>query len=200
MAKRDYVPSREPEQIPWSGNLNAKIAIHGAAVGLSPAEITDVQDNCNNIVKALNDFEQAKRDFQEASNLKNDAKNPALANIRIVAQRIKKNAGYNTAIGEDLGIIGDEQTVDAANAKPELKHAKVPGGQEFKFNLKRYFDGVNIYRKLPSAAAFSFLARDTSSPYIDTTPIENGTQYYAYYVLGDTETGQRSDTVTVSVS
>lgn len=199
MAKKDYVPAREPEQIPWSTNLKAKIATHGATVGLSAGDITTVQDNCDAVKNSLETFEQAKHDFQEASNTKDAEKNPAISSIRAFAQRIKKHAAYTTAIGEDLGIVGDEQTVDVANSKPELKHAKVPSGHEFKFNLKGFFAGVNIYKKLPSAASFTFLARDTSSPYVDTTAIENGTQYYAYFVLGDTEVGQRSDVVTVSV-
>jgi hypothetical protein len=199
MAKKDYVPSREPEQIPWSTNLKAKIAIHGATVGLSAGDITAVQGNCDTVKDSLETFEQAKRDFQEASNTKDADKNPAIRSIREFAQRIKKNAAYTTAIGEDLGIIGDEQTVDVANSQPELKYSKVPSGHEFKFNLKGFFAGVNIYKKLPSAASFTFLARDTSSPYIDTTTVENGTQYYAYFVLGDTEVGQRSAIVTVGV-
>ncbi len=66
---------------------------------------------------------------------------------------------------------------------------------------KKPKDTMNISKENKSGKnKAGFLARDTSSPYIDTAPIENGTQYYAYFVLGDTETGQRSDTVTVSVS
>lgn len=199
MAKRDYVPSREPEQIPWSVNLKIKIATHGATVGLSPDDITTVQGNCDTVVNSVEIFEQAKRDFQEASNKKEALKTPAINSIRTFAQRIKKNAAYTTAIGEDLGIIGDEQTVDVANSQPELKHSKVPSGHEFKFNLKGFFSGVDIYKKLPSATGFTFLARDTSSPYVDTATVENGTQYYAYYMLGDREVGQQSATVTVGV-
>lgn len=199
MAKEDYVPAREPAQIKWAATLKTNIAVHGATVGLAPADITTVQDNCDTVEKSIKDFDLATQTYQAASNTKDAAKNPAIKSIRDFAQRIKKHAAYTTAIGEDLGIIGDEQTVDVANSKPALKHAKVPSGHELRFNLKGFFDGVNIYKKLPSATGFTFLARDTSSPYIDTATVENGTQYYAYYVLGDTEVGQQSDLVNVSV-
>jgi hypothetical protein len=199
MAKEDYVPSREPEQSTWAGTLKTNIAIHGATVGLSPADITEVQGDCDTVKKSIEDFGLATQAYQSASNTKDEAKDPAIKNIRSFAQRIKKHKDYTATIGEALGIIGDEQTVDVANSKPELKHAKVPSGHEFKFNLKKYFDGVNIYKKLPAAASFTFLARDTSSPYIDTATVENGTQYYAYYVVGDKEVGQQSSIVNVSV-
>ncbi|MFI5218371.1 MAG: hypothetical protein ACHQNT_02700 [Bacteroidia bacterium] len=199
MAKEDYVPKREADQIPWSATLKTKIATHGATVGLSAGDITTVQGNCDTVKGSIETFNTATQVYQAAANTKNTAKNPAIKSIREFAQRIKKHASYDTTIGEELGIIGDEQTIDVPNSQPELKHAKVPSGHEFKFNLKAFFDGVNIYKKAPGAATFAFLARDTQSPYIDTAAVENGTEYYALYVLGDTEVGQRSSVVNVSV-
>jgi hypothetical protein len=199
MSKKDYVPRQEPDQIPWSSTMKTKIAVHGATVGLSPGDITTVQGNCDTVKSTIEAFNTATQVYQAAANTKSAAKNPAIKSIRDFAQRIKKHAAYTTTIGEELGIIGDEQTVDVPNSQPELKHAKVPSGHEFKFNLKAFFDGVNIYKKAPGAAGFTFLARDTQSPYIDTAVVENGTEYYAYYVLGDTEVGQRSGVVVVSV-
>lgn len=40
---------------------------------------------------------------------------------------------------------------------------------------------------------------DTRSPYVDNQQMENGTQYYAYFILGDTEVGQQSDVGTEGV-
>jgi hypothetical protein len=117
---------------------------------------------------------------------------------KIVA-RIKANSNYNDDIGKDLGIIGSEQTIDIANAKPVLKLSKVPSGWQIKFGLQSYFDGVHIYRKLPEQADFVFLATDTRSPYIDTDEIVSGTRYMAYFLDGDDEVGQESDSVTVQV-
>src|SRR6185503_10891797 len=146
MAKKDYVPRQEPDQIPWSNTLKTKIATHGATVGLSAGDITTVQGNCDTVRTSINDYNAATQVYQAATNTKNNAKNPAIKSIRTFAQRIKNHAAYTTTIGEELGIIGDEQTVDVPNSQPELKHAKVPSGHEFKFNLKSFFDGVNIYK------------------------------------------------------
>ena len=46
---------------------------------------------------------------------------------------------------------------------------------------------------------FSFLARDTASPYIDTAPVTNGSRYHAFYVIGDAEVGLVSDDAVVSL-
>ena len=96
-------------------------------------------------------------------------------------------------------IIGAEIHHDTDDAKPVLKAKKVPHGWEFSFGLNGYFNGVNIYRKRPAEDMFSYLATDTRSPYVDNQEMENGTQYYAYFILGDTEVGQQSDIIKVGV-
>ena len=49
-----------------------------------------------------------------------------------------------------------------------------------------------MLHKRPTDAAFSYIATDLSSPYIDTETQVNGTQYYAYYLRGDQAVGQQS--------
>lgn len=43
MALQSYFPNTEAGRIVWLGNYRVKIATHGAAVGLTAAEISDIQ-------------------------------------------------------------------------------------------------------------------------------------------------------------
>jgi hypothetical protein len=199
MAKDDYVPKRDGNKVTWATTLKAQIAVHGATVGLNPADITATQGDCDSVVNAINTFETAKNVYQQAGATKTTNVNTAVRKLRTRAQQIKKHGSYTNAIGEALGIVGDEQTVDIANSKPELKASKEPSGWKIDFNLKGFFDGVNIYKKRAADAAFTFLGRDTHAPYIDTAAVDNGTRYAAFYIIGDDEVGQRSDEVVVSV-
>ena len=72
---------------------------------------------------------------------------------------------------------------------------------ELKFN-KSKADGVNIYGKRDNDADYVFLARDTSSPYVDNRDCvvagkPENRHYRALYVVGDDEIGLTSDTITL---
>ncbi len=118
---------------------------------------------------------------------------------RSMAQLIKASSDYTEEVGKEFDIIGAERQIDIDKAKPVLDAQKVPHGWEFSFGLDSYFNGVNIYRKRPIEQDFTYLATDTHSPYVDNEPMVNGTQYFAYYIIGDTEVGQQSDVVTIKV-
>jgi hypothetical protein len=141
----------------------------------------------------------AKAGFESEMQTANNNLKGHLTVIRQHAKRIKTHASYTTGIGENLGIIGDEQTIDVNTSQPGLNIFKIPVGYQVDFNLLDFFDGINLYRKRPADANFSLKAFDDSSPYIDTDAQVNGTQYYAFYVLNGVEVGVVSATVTVQV-
>lgn len=198
MANQPYYPFSEGDQIIWLENFKLKIEEHGPALGFDPAQISDLIDACDAIIDAINDAAQKKADAKQATEDKKEVKKTNLTIIRKEVGDLKREDGYSDAIGKDLKVIGEEQSIDEENEKPELVTAKVPSGWRISFNLKRYFDGVKIYRKRPGED-FVFLASDTRDPYIDTDTQVDGTQYYAYYLIGDDEVGQQSDIVTIQV-
>jgi len=63
---------------------------------------------------------------------------------------------------------------------------------------------VNVYSRRGSETAFTFLARDTESPYIDTRPnlvnAPEPREYKALYVWHDEEVGHDSDIVQTVVA
>ncbi|MEK6616461.1 MAG: hypothetical protein AABZ32_10180, partial [Bacteroidota bacterium] len=199
----------------WYFNFKTKLPVHASTLGLSMAEVNSAKQDCEIGEAAIKAVIQIIADKEELVKWKNiliegppgtplgESPVPSLIpvpavaagiNIRLrkLVQQIKLKNSYNISIGEDLKIIGAEQSIDIASSKPQLIVSKAPSGWQFDFNLKGFFDGVNMYRKRPDAAAFSFLALDTATPYIDTDTQVNGTEYYAFYVLGETEVGLQS--------
>ncbi len=198
MANQPYYPSTEGDQIIWLENFKIKIEEHGPALGLDSTEISDLIDACDAIIDAINDAAQKKADAKQATEDKKTAKTTNKAIIADAVGDFKREDGYSPGIGDDLKVIGEEHSIDPDAEKPELKPEKVPSGWRISFNLQNFFDGVKIYRKRPGED-FVFLATDTRNPYIDTDTQVDGTQYYAYYLIGDDETGQQSDIATIEV-
>ena len=84
--------------------------------------------------------------------------------------------------------MNQDISINPGKTKPELQVRAVKNGWMFDFDLPGYFYGINIYRKRPGAKEFSYLATDTSSPYIDTDPMRLGTtQYYAWFIRNGEE-------------
>ena len=193
--KKSYVPSRNPEKSTWAGNLKTVIATLGAGLGLSSGEITETQNACDDIVTGVNGNEAAKTVYQGAVAGNTTLINDAVTVIRSHIKRAKTHSGYTTAKGEQLGVIGDEISIDPATSQPELVGKKDPGGFRLEFNLHDFFEGVHIY-KARNGVDFTFLALDTATPYIDAD-IAPGTSYYAFYILHDSEVGVKSNVVVV---
>ena len=170
-------------------------------VSIASEQVLELNSSIMQLVPAINNVLIKKTDLKQAVDEK-DALELQIISGKLrpfIQKKIKANDAYTDAIGDDLGIIGEEISIDPATAKPILTPSKVPQGWRLGFNLHGFFDGVNIYRKLPAQPAFIKLAYDSSSPYIDTDAIQNGTQYYAYYVIKDVETGQQSDITIIQV-
>ena len=197
--KKGFIPTTDGDEKTWAVNLKANIAAQAAAVGLVAADVTSIGNSCSDIITQVDTAMQAQQAAKQATATKTTRVAADESNIRNYVKRIKASTGYTEAIGKLLGIVGEDHTVDEANSKPELKLHKDPHGWRIEFNLQGHFDGVNIYKKLSTAAAFTFIARDTSSPYIDNAAVDNGTEYYAFYVIGDDEVGLQSDLAVVSV-
>lgn len=199
MAKRDYIKKKNAEKAIWSGTYKTRIGTHGAALGLTAGEITASQTDAQNIVDGVAQIDAAITAKESAVNAGTAKISLGEQNIRTTVKRIKTHPAYTEAIGQDIGVVGDEHTIDVPNSQPEITGKKDPSGWRLDFNLKGFFDGVNIYRQVAGEADFSFLALDTSSPYIDTdgTAIKPGTSYYCYYVLSEREVGLKSNVVVI---
>jgi hypothetical protein len=197
----DYIPQNEGQLVIWLANYQTKLATYGAALGLTPAEITALSTACTNLVTLINAVEAAKTALKNAVEAKDAGKDTGLGLIRSENKRMKTNAGYTDAIGEDMGVKGSTEDMDKEAAKPKLTGDAFPGYVRLKFT-KKGLDGVNIYARLKGQTGWNFLARDTNSPYDDNRPlaapaVPETREYMCIGVISDTEVGQASDIVSV---
>jgi hypothetical protein len=185
----------------WLGNLKTNVAVHGATVGLTPAEITDLIAASNSIISEVAALESQKKALSEALASKETVKTTKLKTIREAAAKMKTHPSYSAAIGQSLGIIGTTTAFDSENYKAVISASIVAGCVRIKFT-KNGVDGINIYNRLKGTAVWNFLARDTKSPYDDhialaTVSKPEHWEYRAYGVIDDTEVGQPSDIVEI---
>jgi len=121
--------------------------------------------------------------------------------VAALVVRIKNHPGYTEAIGQDLGVIGAEETVDLHSLKPALK-LTLQAGRPVGWT-KQGLDGVEIWVDR-GTGTFAFLAIDAVPDYLDTAPLPAPGagavwKYKAIYRLNDEPVGQSSDVASLSV-
>ncbi|HEY5041544.1 MAG TPA: hypothetical protein VIK53_06020, partial [Verrucomicrobiae bacterium] len=118
----------------------------------------------------------------------------------LLAQRIKTSTAYTEVIGDQLNIIGPEDSTDMTQEKPVLNAVvKLAGVVEIGFN-KKDAEGVHLYGMRDGEAVFTLLASETHSPYVDNRPLLTAgkpetRQYKAMFFLGKSEIGLPSAVV-----
>ncbi len=197
----DFIPRTESEQVIWANNFKTNLVTQGAAVGLTAAQITALGISSTNIITAVNNVETKRTGLNEAVAQKDVVKKNEFKSIREAVAKIKTNAGYTTAIGQSLGIIGTTTGFDSDNYKAVITASNYAGFVRIKFT-KNGVDGINIYNRQKGTSAWKFLARDTKSPYDDHIVLENEGkpehwEYRAFGVIDDAEIGQPSDIVEI---
>ena len=199
----DYVPHSESQLVGWLSNFVKKISIHGPALGLAEDELNTIRSACKEISSKIVDIEQKKSELQEIIETKDNVKNLTLAAIRCFVTRMKMHPAFTDVIGQELKIITPSGFITDSSNKVTLKAGVSSGRVRVDFT-KRHFNAVNIYSRLHGTEPWTFLARDTISPYEDNRPLSNGQsewrEYMALGVIGDDEVGRPSDIVSVVLS
>ncbi len=195
---QDYLPNADGELAVWFSNFQNKIPTYGPTLGLAAGDITDLTNLCSNGGDIIFTTESKRNEAKTAVAEKVAFKKEQLPILRNAIQRLKTHADYTDAIGQDLGIIGGDSEIPA---KPGLKAKARVNDVELSFT-KKGLDGVNVYARLKGAAQWTFLARDTHSPYNDSRPLTNAgvpetREYMCIGVIADEEVGEESDIVSV---
>ena len=195
----DYIPQSDAELMVWLNNFSAKIPTYGPGLVLTPTQVTNLTAAGTNTTNSINAVELQKTQLKQTTSAKEDSKSNSLSLIRSNATVVKQNVSYTDAIGQDLGIVGTSPAPDFPNMKPALTLKVFPGHINIGFT-KKGFTGVNIYTRLQGISNWTFLARDTNSPYTDNRPLAiPGTaetrEYMAMGLDTDDEVGQQSDIV-----
>ena len=200
-SKEDYIPSNKIQFLVWLKNFVKKAIANVNHYGINEEEIkalqdladlydVDITDELELLTKKLAQFKKTATDRAKVEKL-----------CRGIAQKVKNDSQYTPKIGRDFGIIGEENPFDQKTYKPNIELRRVSSGVEISF-IKSETDGMNIYRRLDKTEDdWTYLARDTNSPYIDTLQMDTHAtyQYQVWGVIKDKEIGVASEIEIITV-
>jgi len=198
MAGKDYLPRTDGQLIIWFENFAAKISTYAAALGISAAEVTQLQTDLTSLRTKLNDVQTAKTNLASAVETKGISLANITKRIRDTVVVLKRKSTYNDAIGADLGVIVATGTNIAIELPtPEFQATVLPDKVRLDW-VKGESDGIVIQSKRGAEADYSTIGRDTMSPFDDERLcISPGTpevrMYRIRYLSGDDEVGNWSN-------
>ena len=203
MPRQDYIPDPDGDFITWFANYKTQLAATATTFGLTPAEVTAVEADFTAMQAKLNALTAKKAEQQAATADKRTARKAIEGRARALANRLKAHPGFTPALGEQLGIVGPEDTTDLTTAQPTLSAVSVMASAVTIGFDKSTSSGVRVLAKRGTESTFGFLVIDTESPYIDTRANLGAgpetRQYQAQYLFGDDPIGLLSDVLTVTV-
>lgn len=203
MAKRDYLKHSEAANILWHDQFKIGFTAQATNLGFTATDTTAVTTNNTELHTTSAAATSAVASAQQAVAAKDATRKKVDLATRALVRRIKAHPSYTPAIGAQLGIEGPDVVVDLSEAKPVLTATPQMSGLVVIDFVKGESDGVNLYSRRGAETAFTFLARDTASPYVDNRlPLVAGQpeqrHYKAMYVLDDDEVGLPGDELAVT--
>ena len=197
----DFMPNSHSGRIPWLANMREKILITGNTLGLDPKQISVLQQNMAVMIEKIQAVERTWTDYQEAITSKKAMETDELKLLRTNIAAWKTAKGYTGSIGAALGIVGEKNDFDPINYKASLSASVMGDFVRLKFT-KMGADSVNIYKRRKGDAKWTFLARDTSTPYDDhiTVAVDGQPEHWEYTAYGvkrDEQFGSPADIVQI---
>ncbi|MBI5684191.1 MAG: hypothetical protein HZC54_03835 [Verrucomicrobia bacterium] len=206
----DYIPGSDDRLSYWLDRYLAGATENATVLELGPADLTALGARITDFKARLATCGTTEAAARAATAEKKNSRRLVEQMVRTLSKRFTTLPGFTQALAELLGIVapaagGGGESGPPPDAKPELKGAPLlDGAAEIKFT-KGDSDGVNLYSQLEGETDFSFLARDTHSPYVDNRPLRvagkpERRKYMARYLKNDQEYGTDSDIITVTCS
>lgn len=202
MAKEDFMPKDKPGYLEWHDTFKSGVTELGAELGATTDETTAVGTRNADLHAKRTNTEAKAAAAKQATAEEDAAIKTAQAADRTLAKKFKLSPNYTVAKGQRLGIEGVDSTTILT--EPALTGtAKANGRVELDFPKKKS-RGVNIYSKRGGETTYTFLARDTEAPYVDTRPLlvpgqpEQRTFRAIYVGPGDEEVGEPGNELTVT--
>jgi hypothetical protein len=197
-----FIPSNWAEYRAWLLNMHTEIDTEGPKFGLTAGAITAIKNTCqaqmdkiDAYMAALSAADAALEDVKDGRALTDTALQEEIGDW-------KKATGWDDAIAAKLRVVSTKAAFDPNTYKPEFT-VKILGGEiriDFK---KRGVDGMHVYCRLKGQTSWTFLALDTSSPYIDGNSLAQPNvpevrEYMLRGVIDDVEIGLDSDIQSVT--
>jgi hypothetical protein len=198
MKRQNYYPSRIGDQIVWLENFRTKLPGYTAALGLVQGKVDDAVASARFVVYVLSQWLAAVRALGPSATdavdllLNGDGNDPlvlptfvapalpqgvapvapgALWRIFDLVTEIRAADAYTSAIGQDLGLIGAEDTTVRPAPTIKLTVGTGAGVQSVNIAFRKFGHmGVHLESRR-NGGAWEFLAIDTESPYTDERPL-----------------------------
>ena len=203
MAKKNYLPYRKDELDTWEELFYDNVEAIALTLGLDAAEIAALKTIISDHRTSFTTMEAKKAESKAAVEANGINEKAARDAIRAAVKRMKAHPDYTTELGDSLGIEGTDVTLDPQNMKPSLT-VSLQVNQPLVGFKKEGLTGISLYRKRGAETEFTFLAKDTYPPYLDSEPklVEGqpeAREYKAFFLDGDDEVGLESDIVKIVV-
>lgn len=200
--KRDFLPLKMAKVDSWEQRFSTQLDNHAAHLGISPTQVTAIQDQITAHRTAYKEAQDAKRVAKSKVAAMKTQQAITLKAVRKMVRVIKASPTYASSLGESLGVVGPE---DSRELKPPVLHVRSIGGRTVISYKKYRSHGIFIYSKRGHETQLTLLAVDARSPYVDTRPNLNPNEpekreYAAYYMMNDEPVGQMGGTITILVS
>lgn len=223
-----FLPRTDADRVAWLVNFNTRIPQYAQQLGLTAADLTIVQHDTTawSLIVQFNDaihqyakvIADIKNQFRNSSQQMAGPLIPAMPalptlpagvnsgifnRITVLATRIRQHAAYTQAMGEDLGIVYPDNSIDFNTLAPELT-IRLDAGHPLLHWKKGPADGVAIYVDRRDGNGFVHLADTVKTGYLDTATLPANTfsanwDYKIRYFIGDDEVGLFSAVVSVNV-
>lgn len=225
------IPKTEAELIGWLSNFKDNFPVVAESLGFTAQEVQTAVNDCETAyftIFASQTFYTHSRSWngfkRDLMRISPDVRlappvytklppapaqfsdSNALKRLNRVVRRAKLQANFNSAIAAQLQIVEkSRKTRPAPNeAKPQVKALSKTGGIVVIEWVKNGFSGVLVESMRGAETDFSYLDKDTHSPFIDTRPplVPNQPEIRRYrliYLLKDKKVGFYSNILEVTV-
>jgi hypothetical protein len=107
---QDYIPRKDPVFNGWLANFTEAAIANAVALGISPAEIIELQNFTDQWSAAHNEAFEARANYQAMVERKADARTGAVSYVRELVQRIQTNPAVTDGNRATLGITIRDKT------------------------------------------------------------------------------------------
>lgn len=121
MIKKDYIPSKEGDIVPWTENFITVANANLSTLGLVAADITAVTTKKNEYSTKLNNAIAKQAESKAATEAKNIAKQQLVTNIRVLAKQIQAKPEVPNNLKEQLGLNVPDLTPTSSIPVPPIE-------------------------------------------------------------------------------
>lgn len=166
-----FIPKTDGELVRWLNNFKDQITIIGPMVGLTPTQVTELQDKAQKGIDSLLAVIVKKQEYSDAVLFKNMVRSEDVNFIANAAVILKRNPLFTENMGGILGIITPTASQSRITLQPRLKLNVFPKYIEVDFN-KRGQTGVTILSRIRGIDEWTEIGNAERSPYKDTRPLQ----------------------------